>query len=766
MSSAIPRIIGLLDDASVTLSQTAVSNMAKSTLWECLVDDPMLFFRTFFEEITKPSKQKELVFLLNKLLVHIPMLPPNAGVILFNHLVGVVLFYSRRSQPCSDDAIALVLSSLLWKIVPSVPKLYLKDLKYSAKKEHCERTLMVTANTPGTKKIVVTCPNSMTENEKLTVREDMTFDHILQYCTAKWSLENPHYRLLDAKSGQILEGKHLVRDIYAFKKGFPYPQLKLQVFKQLDAYVKRQEQAFTFKLAEVGRLYLTLGILETVQNWHHVSFLHSELSKQIAFPRKALDVDFGLYEGGLKGRQLCSIDGIHKRMWIKLLSKLFDSMNSSFPWGDNDLHLFLNVINGALLLQCEDSSMLRFCLSTLINAAIKFTDIFAIDGYHHILPTLALLYSHHENNEIVCNAVELVISQFYILHQKPFLLQLFASIEPILLTENVNKMPEHSDETDESNMILPKCLFAILSSLEKDVPDSLDILALVEVNKPLKPLDSCYEGKLEENECKIDIAIRLCVTVVAFSPESIRATQMLVVLSSILPFYLDYVKNNDGLGEKKDELATLQSLHCSVQVLLKSCNSLRRPFLKMKGLSSAAKRRAREGSTGSGTSFTTSHENLRQSKAYPDDDDRDVDSLDQQFKPFLSKFSTQDEGEQVLDSLYEFRTPRNAILVIAAEFISTSKRRLREINGKNPAQIPNLALDHESIQALCNIAHTLLKLSLTDTVSLELTGLQKFMLEALPNIDWSAEEILPVLNLILKRINTTFTKITDKPDLM
>lgn len=40
--------------------------------------------------------------------------------------------------------------------------------------------------------------------------------------------------------------------------------------------------------------------------------------------------------------------------------------------------------------------------------------------------------------------------------------------------------------------------------------------------------DSCYEGKLDENECKIDIAIRLCVTVVAFSPESIRATQMLV----------------------------------------------------------------------------------------------------------------------------------------------------------------------------------------------------------------------------------------------
>jgi hypothetical protein len=53
-----------------------------------------------------------------------------------------------------------------------------------------------------------------------------------------------------------------------------------------------------------------------------------------------------------------------------------------------------------------------------------------------------------------------------------------------------------------------------------------------------------------------------------------------VILSSILPFYLEYVKNNDGPSDKKkeskDELATLQSLHCSVQVLLKSCNSLRR----------------------------------------------------------------------------------------------------------------------------------------------------------------------------------------------
>ena len=33
----------------------------------------------------------------------------------------------------------------------------------------------------------------------------------------------------------------------------------------------------------------------------HISFLHGEFSRQISFPRKALDCDFSLYAGGTKG---------------------------------------------------------------------------------------------------------------------------------------------------------------------------------------------------------------------------------------------------------------------------------------------------------------------------------------------------------------------------------------------------------------------------------------------------------------------------------
>lgn len=47
-------------------------------------------------------------------------------------------------------------------------------------------------------------------------------------------------------------------------------------------------------------------------------------------------------------------------------------------------------------------------------------NIFSILRYYHILPTLALLYSHHENNEIVCTAVEVcnLIRLFVNVHWK------------------------------------------------------------------------------------------------------------------------------------------------------------------------------------------------------------------------------------------------------------------------------------------------------------------------------------------------------------
>ena len=45
-----------------------------------------------------------------------------------------------------------------------------------------------------------------------------------------------------------------------------------------------------------------------------------------------------------------------------------------------DITLFLNAINGAFILHCEDFSMLRFCLAIYINTAKHFRHIFATNG--------------------------------------------------------------------------------------------------------------------------------------------------------------------------------------------------------------------------------------------------------------------------------------------------------------------------------------------------------------------------------------------------
>lgn len=81
------------------------------------------------------------------------------------------------------------------------------------------------------------------------------------------------------------------------------------------------------------------------------------------------------------------MDCLQKLLWIRFLEEMFLGMPSEFPWGD-EVMLFLNVFNGALLLHCEDSSLLRQFLATAINTALHFNHLFSLNGYQWILPTI------------------------------------------------------------------------------------------------------------------------------------------------------------------------------------------------------------------------------------------------------------------------------------------------------------------------------------------------------------------------------------------
>lgn len=66
-------------------------------------------------------------------------------------------------------------------------------------------------------------------------------------------------------------------------------------------------------------------------------------------------------------------------MWVQLVTRMFEGMAGNLTY-TTDLHLFLNVINGALLLHCEDSSMVRLCMAAYINAAHHFKNFFSTNG--------------------------------------------------------------------------------------------------------------------------------------------------------------------------------------------------------------------------------------------------------------------------------------------------------------------------------------------------------------------------------------------------
>lgn len=154
-----------------------------------------------------------------------------------------------------------------------------------------------------------------------------------------------------------------------------------------------------------------------------VLFLHEELMKLPAFPRKALEANFNLYKGSM-GKQMLGMDTLHKIVWVKLVSRMLE-VTSGFFAQSADIHLFLNVVNGGLVLHCEDAAVLRLSMATFLNAAHQFKNIFSTNGYLLIMPTLLRIYSNHQTNGLLCRTIEFVCKQFYILHRKPFILQVF-----------------------------------------------------------------------------------------------------------------------------------------------------------------------------------------------------------------------------------------------------------------------------------------------------------------------------------------------------
>ncbi|KFW71081.1 Protein unc-80, partial [Pygoscelis adeliae] len=723
--AAVLPIVHLMEDGEVREDGVAVSAVAQQVLWNCLIEDPSTVLRHFLEKLTISNRQDELMYMLRKLLLNIGDFPAQTSHILFNYLVGLIMYFVRTPCEWGMDAISATLT-FLWEVVGYVEGLFFKDLKQTMKKEQCEVKLLVTASMPGTKTLVVHGQNECDIPTQLPVHEDTQFEALLKECLEFFNIpetQSSHYFLMDKRWNLIHYNKTYVRDIYPFRRSVS-PQLNLVQMHPEKGQELIQKQVFTRKLEEVGRVLFLISLTQKIPTAHkqsHVSMLQEDLLRLPSFPRSAIDAEFSLFSDPQAGKELFGLDTLQKSLWIKLLEEMFLGMPSEFPWGD-EIMLFLNVFNGALILHPEDSALLRQYAATVINTAVHFNHLFSLSGYQWVLPSMLQVYADYESNPQLRQAIEFACRQFYILHRKPFILQLFASVAPLL---------EFPDATNNgtSKGVSAQCLFDLLQSLEGDTPDILDILELVKAEKPLKSLDFCYGN--EDLTFSISEAIKLCVTVVAYAPESFRSLQMLMVLEALVPCYLQKLKRQTSQVETvtaaREEIAAMAALATSLQALLYSVEVLTRYPEQ-------------------GAKLHFIRENLHlleEGQGLPREE------LDERI------------------AREEFRRPRESLLNICTEFYKHCGPRLKILqNLAGEPRVTSLELlDVKSHMRLAEIAHSLLKLAPYDTQTMESRGLRRYIMEMLPITDWTAEAVRPALILILKRLDRMFNKIHKMPTL-
>ncbi|KAL5280592.1 unc-80 family protein [Megaselia abdita] len=742
LCSSVMKIVESLDDAAVGSDGMAVYDTAYHVIWICLVEDSALFLRYVLERLTR-DRQDQMFKVLRHLIRFVPRLPQQAAFALYNYIIGYVMFYVRSSNEHSQELVGSALS-ILWMVVHSVHGIMFKDLKQILRKEQCDASILLTANVPAAKKIVVHGPYEDEGNipSQFPVGEDTLFSQLLKEALDFYPIDEKspnQYYLVDYKSNKILNPNWHIRDLYFFKRS-QYPQVRLIAMKPEVAFSLLQKQELIKKFVEIGKVHLTWAILKNVDMVvQRVVFLHEELMKLPSFPRKALEADLDLHQGGEFGKELFGLDVLHKFMWVRLIARMFEAMAGNFAYSA-DIQLFLNVLSGAALLHAEDSCIMRYVMATFINAAFNFKNIFSTNGYFLIMPTLLQVYSLHQTNKLITTTIEYAVKQFYLLNRKPFILQMFGSVSAILDTDE-------DGQFGEAHKVQSSCLFNLLLSLEDPSPDPLNIAELVKEPKPLKAIDFCYHD--EDGDVTVLDCITLCVMTVSYAADSTRGYQMMIILEAILPCYLQQIQsphytNLHGKPEKEIILQLAVAIRTMVhncEGLSKSYNGPYRSSPEHKGSSQRNYTRGMPAPLSPGIEY-------------------DEESHSKYVSDTRNKVMIEGEDSEMIRS--EYRRPRDVLLSVVGDFLSKGTTRLQEINKKlSDVKVVEL-VDAKCHIRLADIAHSLLKVSPYDPESMACQGLQRYMLYILPRADWSNDSLRNTLTTILRRVDKVFQKISKK----
>ncbi|CAF3522158.1 unnamed protein product [Rotaria socialis] len=401
--AAVYLLVEMLEDEETLENGATVSAAARKAIWTCLIDEPTLLIRFFFEKLSHKERRIKSLQSLRRLMICLTDIPPQFAHAVFNYVLGLLMSMVRSPLDGSQELIIAGLT-LLWQIIPYLHGLVLKDLKQILRKEQAEMMILITGNIPSTKKVIIHGPDLSQIPTQAIIQEDTQFSNVFLEALDFFGIpdaKRDRYYLIDVKTQQIHIPDTYVRDFYFFRRNI-YPQLSLIPMDTKQSQKQLEQMSIYLKTTELSKVLFARYLVEnTPYNQIHncVTFFHDELIKSPSFPRKPLESDYNLYTR-ISDKELFNLDMLHKYNWIKLIACLFFNMDgkTTTTW---DITLFLNVINGAFILHCEDFAMLRFCLAIYISTAKHFRHIFATNGYLLIMPTFLRVYSNIQSNPIV-----------------------------------------------------------------------------------------------------------------------------------------------------------------------------------------------------------------------------------------------------------------------------------------------------------------------------------------------------------------------------
>nr|XP_039260009.1 protein unc-80 homolog isoform X1 [Styela clava] len=744
IAACIPIIVNSCQDAELSKNNFSVGEMAQQTIESCLIEDPSLFLRHMFEKLSgKDGSQRQISKLLQKLPSLLGGLSPHVAYTIFINVLGIMMKAVRSLLPgCDENVISCI--GILASVAPYVEGLEFKALKMAFRKEQMDLELLITSALPGPRKLTIWNNSDYYMPSLVDVNEESTFENVIIDAMHQNDIpesEKHKYQLVDRRLNKVNCPHSYVRDFYSFNKKV-FPELTLVQMEPEVADKQIKARAILTQLEEINKLRFTLSVLlhkRTLEDKQlNASFILDEFLRLKCFPRKAIQAPFQLFSGKM-GRQIFDIDMMQKSWWIQLISTVFHFLPSEFPWG-KELLLFLHVWNAALVLHAEQTPILRRYGAALIDAAVHMNHQFIKLGYSVVLPTILEIYSEHFCMPTVKKYIEFLCKQLHIIHRHPFVLELIACAAPIL-----TEFADVSTNARNRKHLSPEKFFTLLQSLEREhVEDELQVLELVRAEQPLQSLDFCYKN----DNCSLSImdCLRLCVTVVAFQPESSRTLEMLIVFDQILPCYLDHLhKRTLTTRSTSHELSSLKEIVVCIRALLVSLECLTRNLAHTLPQQQTSHKvfHMEAGASGGLLRHTPK---MR------------CDSVKVMEEGNLIEYSQ----ERFRALAEEFLAPRDIVLHLCSKYFTHTSKRLRQLEGSTAQSIE--LLNEKSHARLAEIAQSLLKLLTEEAFTIKCPGLMTYLTEMIPVVDWTDERVRATLFLILKRLDRLFIKINGMPE--